>query len=210
MKILKITVAFLILSTSSVFSQDKTAEEKAAEITERLTTELSLTEEQATKIEALNVDFITSKRSIKADKSLSEDQQKEKLKDARKLHKASVNEILTDEQEATLKAKKEAHKNMTPQDIADKMTEHMIEELDLTAEQIERVKILNLKVAQKIDVIRKDESMSKDKKKEFIKGNMKDLKNSLKPILTDEQFEKYKEMSKKMKEKHDHMHDEMD
>jgi len=101
---------------------------------------------------------------------------------------------------------KEEHKNWEPQDKADKMTEHMTEELELTDAQVERVKVLNLKVAEKIKAIKEDDSMSKEKKKEFIEGNMEDHKNVMKSILTADQFVKYEEMAEKMKSKHDKMH----
>jgi len=85
----------------------------------------------------------------------------------------------------------ENHGTQTPGEIANAQTEKMTELLALSEAQIEQVRVLNLKVATKIDVIRNDETMSAERKKEFIKGNRDDHKTMMKSILTDEQFATY-------------------
>ena len=198
-----------LLSTSVVFAQEKTAEEIANKKVEKLTEIIDLTEEQASKIQTLTFEFVSLKRKIKTDETISAEDKKTQIKDAKKASKEQFNKILTEEQLTKLKELKEEHKNMDPQKKADKMTKHMTEELELTDDQVERVKVLNLKVAEKIKAIKEDETMSKEKKKEFIKGNMKDHKNVMKSILTADQFVKFEEMSEKMKSKHEKSHQEM-
>lgn len=91
----------------------------------------------------------------------------------------------------TAQVEQKNHGEKTPGEIANAQTEKMIELLSLTEEQIEKVRALNLKVATKIDVIRNDETMTAERKKEFIKGNREDHKSMLRSILTDEQFATY-------------------
>lgn len=81
----------------------------------------------------------------------------------------------------------------TPEEIAKIRTEKITEILDLTPDQVKLVSELNLKVEQKIEVIRNDETMTPERKKEFIEGNRKDQKNALTSILTEEQMAKLKE-----------------
>ena len=209
MKILRLLLVGALLSTSAVFAQEKTAEEIADKKVEKLTEKIELTEEQASKIETLTIEFVTLKRKIKADETISTEDKKTQIKNAKKASKEQFNEILTEEQLAKLKELKEEHKKLAPQKKADKMTKHMTEELELTDTQVERVKILNLKVAEKIKAIIDDESMSKEKKKEFIKGNKADHKNAMKSILTADQLEKYETILEEMKAKKKAKHNEM-
>jgi hypothetical protein len=77
----------------------------------------------------------------------------------------------------------------TVEEVAANKTQEMIELLDLNEQQIERVKILNLKVTSKIDVIQNDATMSPEKKEEFIAGNHGDESRTLQAILTPAQFQ---------------------
>ena len=80
---------------------------------------------------------------------------------------------------------------VTPQSIASKQTKKMTKLLGLSAEQTRKVGQLNLKVQEKIAVI-KNSKRTEEGKQEFIKGNQRDRLNTLSTILTKEQFEKYK------------------
>jgi hypothetical protein len=75
-------------------------------------------------------------------------------------------------------------------------TKNMTELLDLTEEQISKVYELNLIVANKINVIKNDTSMSSEKKNEFIDGNRKDRMYALKSILTEQQYDKFDQAKK--------------
>lgn len=79
----------------------------------------------------------------------------------------------------------------TPEERAKNETEKMRTTLNLTETQVERVSILNLKVEEKIQAIM-DSDMTKEKKKEFIAGNMNDKLGVLSTILSKEQLNEYK------------------
>ena len=91
-----------------------------------------------------------------------------------------------EKQEVSLSKKTSA----TPEYIANKQTSKMVASLGLSKEQTIKVQSLNLKVQQKIDVI-KTSRMMEEKKQEFIQGNLNERLKELSTILTKEQFAKY-------------------
>lgn len=216
MKLLKpVVLAVFALSTISLSAQEtvshkKTPAEKAEKFSEKMKETYSLTDEQADKLEASKLDFVTRARKIKADESITKEVKKAQLQAAKAVHDAKVKETLTAEQftkyEADVakkmeerQAKREVMK--TPEGRAKHQTDHMTSSLDLTPEQKEQVEQLNLKVAQKIQAVRENETLTQDQKVEFINGNKEDQKRVLKTILSDEQFAKWEEMQAAHKEK---------
>ena len=93
--------------------------------------------------------------------------------------------------------KRKKEKTLSPEERAKKKTDHLKEELSLTDDQYTLVYDLTVKVSEKIDVIKKDDTMNEARKKEFVRGNMKDFENEMSKILTAEQFIKFKEVKKK-------------
>lgn len=79
----------------------------------------------------------------------------------------------------------------TPGEKAAKQTAAMTQVLSLTPEQVEKVQTLNLKVADKVDAIEKNNAIDAANKKEFIEGNKKDHMAMMRTILTDEQLVTY-------------------
>jgi len=76
---------------------------------DRLTTELTLTPDEVTKITPILSDFRTQVQTIRADTSLSQTDRMSKMKDARDTMTAAVNAILTPDQQtkfAALQAKR--------------------------------------------------------------------------------------------------------
>ena len=209
MKIMRLLLVGALLSTSVVFAQEKSVEEVAEKKVEKLTEKIDLSKEQADKIQTLTVEFITLKKKIKADESINEEAQKTQIKEAGKTNREQIKEILTDQQLTKLKEFNEDRKNIDPKKQAEKRTKLLTDELELTENQVERVKVLSLKVTEKIKAIIEDDSMSREKKKEFIEGNKTDYKNAMKSILTADQFVKYEVMLEEMKAKKEVKHDEM-
>ncbi|MCR9172800.1 MAG: hypothetical protein NXI10_09925 [bacterium] len=197
MKIVKYALAACIISTGFVStaqegSQKAHCKNRKAHVMDAL----ELSDNQRTEIEALREEMKEKRATLKADASLDEAAKKEEMKSVREEKKAAMQEILTEEQMDKLQAMKAEHKakrkDMTPGEIALKQTEKMKEVIDdLTPEQEEQLHALNLKVVMKIDAIKKDETMSEEKKKEFIKGNMEDKRRMLESILTEAQMQQW-------------------
>ena len=206
MKNLNVVLVSLLL-TFGVGAQEndqkKSPEEKAKVMTERLAEEVGLNETQKIEIEKINAQYISDMKAIKADESKDEDQKREAFKELRQNHKTQVEAQLTEEQKAKLSAAREERKDapkLTPEEKAAKKTEKMKAELGLSEEQAAKIGDLNQTVALKIAAIKNDESMTPERKKQFIQGNKKDYQKALKTILTQDQMKKYEELKKK----HDH------
>jgi Spy/CpxP family protein refolding chaperone len=115
-----ILVLAVALSTISVFSQDgkskKTTEQRAEMYVKELTTELSLTANQSSKIKAVQLESLSKLDSIKA-KATDGDKKagKKEAKAVIDAANASIKAILTDEQkpkfDAWVEARKEKMKN---------------------------------------------------------------------------------------------------
>lgn len=106
MKKLSLLFAALLV-TVSVSAQDleakKSPEERAKIMTENLAKDVDLSEEQKSKIEAINEQYIADLKAIKADDSKDEEQKREAVKEVRKNWKNAVEAELTEEQKAKLK-----------------------------------------------------------------------------------------------------------
>lgn len=89
----------------------------------------------------------------------------------------------------------------TAQERAQKQTESMTTNLELTEDQIPKVYEINLGVNLKNEAIRNNAEMSEELKKEAIKGNNDGRKAMLKNVLTEEQFAKYEQKEQMQKKR---------
>ena len=209
MKMLKSLVVlslFLISSAMVVAQVEKTSEEKAERMTKKMSQELNLDDKRTAELKVLNVKYVNEIKRIKSDETVEKEAKRIQVKEVRDSRKVDLKKLLSEKEyaqyetmeaeKATRRAEKKEMKQMSPAERAAKHTKKMTELLDLTPEQTEKVASLNERVEMKIEAIKNDESMSQEKKKEFIKGNRKDQMNAFKSILSQEQFEKYKEAKK--------------
>lgn len=212
-------VIFGLVIGTTVMAQErergdgKTPQERAQSRTEWMAKELSLTEAQKTKVAALNLQAVEKNQQIRSNASLSADQKKAAWKENHKAQRAQLREILTADQQALLKSKKEAmhskakarhaeHGSKTPQQRAQFRTDHMTKELGLTEDQRTKVNALNLSAIEKNDAVRKDESLSKEQKEARFKANREEHKAGLKNILTADQLKTLQARKKDCHGKH--------
>jgi len=87
----------------------RTPEQRAQFRTDRMAKQLSLTEEQQTKVAVSNLKAVKEEDAIRNDSNLTDDQRKASFKGSRNAYKAELKEILTEEQLALLKKQKEEH-----------------------------------------------------------------------------------------------------
>ncbi len=208
------TLAIVItVSATAQEKEKKSPEERAMHMTEKMAKVFEIEGEKKDKLEAINLEFVNNIIEVKKDSTIKKEAKKEKIQAiAEKRHEA-LEDILTADQLKELKdkeqekmakrakmmEKRKMEKMMTPEERAKKKTDHLNEELSLTDDQYNKVYNLTVKVSEKIDVIKKDETMDEERKKEFIQGNMKDFENEMSKILTAEQFEKFQDLKKKHK-----------
>ena len=91
--------------------------------------------------------------------------------------------------------------NMTAQERAAKQTERMATELNLTAEQKEKIASINEGLVTKNEAIRANATMTEEAKRESIKTNNDSRRVQYSNVLTPEQLVKFDEMQKAQKEK---------
>ena len=82
---------------------------------------------------------------------------------------------------------------LTPQQRAEKLTQGMSRQLLLSPEQVEQVKAINLKYAEKNEQLKRN--MAK------LKSNNEAKDAELKAVLNPAQYEKYQKMEKRAKQK---------
>lgn len=213
MKILKYTLATLVFigGVNAIAQQNDQTTEPTTQVKEKkspadradkkvakLNESISLTDDQQAKIKTLTTTYIESVLKVKADETTTDEVKKSQVKGLRETYEKDLNALLDAEQQAKLaevkeekKAQRKASKKKTTAERAAAKSDKMVEKLSLDSDQEEKVRTLNLKVAMKIEAIKKDDSMSKEKKKEFIEGNMNDHMIVMKTILTAEQLVTY-------------------
>ena len=77
---------------------------------------------------------------------------------------------------------------------ANDQQKHMADELQLTADQKEKLKPIMQDETQKMRALRQDASLSKDDKAAKLKTIREETNAKVKPILTADQFEKWKKL----------------
>jgi hypothetical protein len=124
MKAIK-TIAFglFIFSSTLVFSQ-KTAEEKANAQTNKMKTELNLTEEQVPRVKEINLGIIQKNENIMNNATMSETEKREIIKSNNEARKAMLKNVLTSEQYTKLEliiAEKKIEKMKAKRQVKDKV-----------------------------------------------------------------------------------------
>ena len=106
---------FVLTTTFSIAQKNKTPEERAEMLTEKMQSELLLSDNQTQKIATINLDIALKTNQIKSDESMDLEAKKAALKETRKDRVAKFKDVLTVSQfEKMKKMKKErrAHKSI--------------------------------------------------------------------------------------------------
>ena len=159
----------LAIATTALAQEEKTTktpEERARHRTEKMAESLSLTQDQKDKVAALNLSTAQRNAAIRQDESMSKEKKREEFKANMQGHRAQLNQLLTAEQQAQLKAQR----HPSPEKAAEMRTERMAKKLSLTAEQKARVATLNADAARKNSATHEDASLTKEQKKEAFKS----------------------------------------
>ena len=104
---------FVLTTTFSIAQKNKTPEKRAEMLTEKMKSELLLSDDQVQKIAEINLDIALKNNQIKSDESMDLEAKKIALKESRKVRVAKLKDVLTVSQfEKMKKMKKEkrAHK----------------------------------------------------------------------------------------------------
>jgi len=105
MKTIKIILATLLISASSFAQTSKTAEQKAAEQTEKMKTELGLTAEQTERVKEVNYGIVQKNEGVR-NSTMTDAQKKESITYNEEARDNMMKDILTAEQFEKYKAYK--------------------------------------------------------------------------------------------------------
>lgn len=175
--IIGLSIGSLWAQTNSGYSS--TPEERATQRIQRMQEELKLTEAQAVTLKAAMKERITKARAATT---------KAEKKAANKAFRKTLKETLSEEQLATLKAKKEELK-------AER--EAFEAKLDLSDEQKEQMKEARAEMHEKVKALREE----KKKDRQARKALRDEHRDTVKEILTPEQFEIWESEMKERKGK---------
>ncbi len=164
---------------------------------------LNLSEDQKAKMKAINEEFKNEMDALKSQK-FSEDVMKEKRMAIMKSRKEKIAAILTPEQKKQWEDMKPGkgdkdHQKGDKRESREEKFEAMAKELNLTADQSAKFKVLQSSLRTKIKDIRSSTSLTEEQKKSEMKEVFKNHKKSVEEILTPEQRKQMKDKYKQHK-----------
>jgi Spy/CpxP family protein refolding chaperone len=158
--------------------------------------QLNLTDQQKTELKTINEDYKSQMTDLKkSEDKITVTEWKSKMAGIRKDHHEKVQNVLTDEQKASLKNMRKEHGRKFRQDKHNKF-ERMKKELNLTDEQAAAVEKNMIESTKKMKAVHDDKSLTEDQKKEQFKTLHNQQQEGLKSILTPDQWKKMQELKK--------------
>lgn len=200
----------LFIGAANAQTKEKNKDHKGRKHSHEMTMKKAeLTAEQQNQVKTINENYRKQVADLKA-QNLSEDQLKTKKEALHKQHKADLQAILTADQKVKIsnahKEWKDSGRRMNNDSAGkgqrrnigakDGKGKEMAAELNLTAEQQEKMKTIRSSYKPKMQALRNDASLTQDQKKEKVKDLMKQQQEEMKTVLTPEQQEKMKSMRK--------------
>lgn len=173
---------------------------------------LNLTEAQKAQMKTLNENFRSQMQSLKADKNLGNEAQKQKRMELMKEHRTQVQSILTPEQKKQWKTSRKEVRSHAKGDRKNDMTRgkrgdhgkkagQVAKDLNLSPDQDSRFKLANENFRTGVRSIRSNSTLNSDQKKEQMKSLHKKHQDDINSILSAEQKAKYKSNFKGRKDR---------
>jgi len=191
MKKIIVSVFTLAVATLSIHAQDMPAKKhhsKGRHHTE-VFQQLNLSEDQQTKMKAINDDFRKQAQELRKNDNITVKEQKDRFRALRDDHKTKMQSLLTSDQKTQLEKMKQNRKAMHDIDAKAGM-EKMKIRLGLSDAQVAQLEKNRTAFSGKMKALREDKSLSEDQRKQQVKELMKQRKDSMKSILTEEQLKK--------------------
>lgn len=153
---------------------------------------LNLTDAQKEQMKTNREEFRKKMEELKKNENITVKEQRTRMEQLHKEQKDKMDKILTNEQKEQMKKMREdgqaKHKEMM-----DKRAAMMKERLNLTDKQAAELDKNRTEMAAKMRALREDKNLSDEQRKEKAKELMKQQKEAMKSILTEEQLKKLKE-----------------
>jgi Spy/CpxP family protein refolding chaperone len=172
---------------------------------EKMKTELSLDDTQYASIKSIDEKYASQHRMLWKDSTLAREEKAVKHKALRTNQKNEIDAVLTPEQKTKWSAYKEARAEKRKERMNEqraKRAERLKTALSLTDDQQTKMQQVNDAFKEKLSALRKDSKITKEQKQAELKKISADHEASIKTILSDQQFTKWKELKQKDKGKH--------
>jgi len=154
---------------------------------------LDLTAAQKEQAKVLNTDYKNQLKDLEKNEAITLKDYRAKKASLEQERKSKFQDILTPEQKNTIaKAKKESSEKTEM--MAQKRLEKMKTDLNLTDEQVAKIKEQRESSTAQAKAIRENSSLTEEQKKEQFRNLMKSRQESINSILTAEQLKKKEEM----------------
>lgn len=160
---------------------------------------LNLTEEQKASFKSQHENYRKQMEELKKNQTITVGESKTRAENIRKEHKAKIDGILTSDQKAQLQKMKAEGKEKHAA-MAKQRGERMKTELGLTDEQSAKLQSNRKAMGEKMKALRENKSLTDEQKKEQMKELMKQQKENMKSVLTEEQLKKLQETKHKRPE----------
>lgn len=170
-----------------------------------LAQKLNLSEDQKTRLKSINESFKTRMQELQKNDGITVKDSREKRKALMEEHKNQVQAILTPEQKSQLETlKKDKKGKWDGEGKKGKMgkapdMEKMKTELNLSADQVAKLKTRQDQMKEIMKSTREDQSLTKEQKKEKMQQLHKENKEIMEGILSPEQLQKMKTLKQDRK-----------
>lgn len=190
----------LVMTSTVIFAQRHNVDPqaRAEKFNDYMKKELSLSDDQYSKVKVINQTFGERFRNIRKDSTVTREASRTEMKKIHEEHNTALKGVLTEKQYAQWTALKANHAGMGKGDHASR-AEHMKKELALNDDQYSKVKAIDKTFADRFKNLRKDSSMTKETSHTEFKKIHEERNSAIKGVLTSEQYNKWISMKEKKK-----------
>ena len=162
---------------------------------EMVSKQLNLTDAQKEQIKTINKDHHSKMAELRKNENITVKEMRERRSAIAKEHRSAIEGVYTPEQKTKLQELRKKSAEQRKEKMA-KRSEKMKEQLSLTSDQSSKLKTMNDGYREKIEAIRKNESLDQSAKKQQFQTLRQQQKEEIKSILNAEQLQKLEEMKK--------------
>ena len=153
---------------------------------------LNLSEDQKAKFKSLNDDFRKQMEDLKKKDDITVKEWRSKMETLQKDHRTKMQGLLTTEQKAQLEKQRTERKERSKREGDERMN-RMKTRLNLTDDQVARLKQNHSDLSEKMKAIRENKALTDEQKHDQFQELRKKNKDGLKDILTEEQMKRLHE-----------------
>lgn len=151
--------------------------------------QLNLSEDQKAEMKTINEDFKKQLTELQKNEDITVREWKTRMKDIREGHQSKIQQVLTDEQKASMDKLRQDRKGKMHK-RGHRGADSLKKELNLSPEQETALKQQRTDMREKMKAIKEDKSLNEEQKKVEFKKFREQQHQSLKSILTEEQINK--------------------